>query len=124
MDTKVLRDRLGAAAVRSQEPLQVFIQTAQGGVPTRRMVGVRDAVPGFDWTQGRFIIYPEEPVVVVRELPGHAALLELARHKLDMLQQQHRALFGAWFIPKAREHEWIDGFVHGVREHITRCEEQ
>lgn len=41
----------------------VMIQMNEPGIPTAPMVGVRHARLGFDWTHGRFIITPEQPVI-------------------------------------------------------------
>ncbi|HMC00495.1 MAG TPA: hypothetical protein VKN14_05605 [Flavobacteriaceae bacterium] len=106
--------------IRGTEPLLVNIQTAAGGAPTNRMVGISYAHQGFDWTANMFVMQPAEPIVVVRKLPG--SIREFGKEKLEKLKDAHTKM-GFKYIAKTREHEWLDGFVAGVKTHITAAED-
>lgn len=107
---------LAAVLAHCTDDLPVVVQTAQGGIPTRRMVDVRSAGRGFDWTARWFLLYPAEPVVVVRALAGR--IDALAMQRLEALKSGY-AEVGQKYIARSREQEWIDGFVEGVRAHVT-----
>jgi hypothetical protein len=117
----VTAHELAAILAHCTEDLPIVVETAQGGIPTRRMVDVRSAAQGFDWTSRWFLIRTAEPVVVVRVLKGRTE--DLARKRLDELKSGY-AQVGQRYIAKAREQEWIDGFVEGVRAHVTSANEE
>lgn len=93
---------------------EVVIRTVQGGVPYNKMVGVRYINPGFDWTSGLLMIAPEEPMVTIKVARGQD-LKKLARERLEQIKGNYEAL-GQKYIAKAREEEWIDGFLEGFNQ--------
>jgi mRNA-degrading endonuclease toxin of MazEF toxin-antitoxin module len=99
----------------------VVIVTAQGGIPTPRMVEVNAASYGFDWTRGLFLLRPTEPIVVVRALKEPTR--EFAKRRLEELKTAHERLKFS-YVPKAREEAWIEGFVNGIRAHVTSVNEE
>lgn len=123
MNTHQLFQLLNRPHITKREPLDVVIQTANGGIPHNRMVAVRDVGHGLDWTAGKLIVLPEEPLVVVRGLPHGMNTREFARQRLAALKDAHNEL-GLKYIAKAREQEWLDGFCEGVRQHVTACGEE
>lgn len=96
-----------------EEDLEVVVETAQGGVPCRYMDPVKSATMGFDWTRGNFIIRTENPVVVFKQSNKSSA--EEARERLQTLKNAYNEL-GQEYIKKAREEEWVNGFVEGYRK--------
>ena len=112
---------LAAVLAHCTEDLPVVVRTEQGGIPTRRMVEVRGAGRGFDWTAPWFLLWTAEPVVVVRMLKDRTK--DLARQRLEELKSGY-AQVGQKYISRSREQEWIDGFVEGVRAHVTSANEE
>ena len=112
---------LAAVLAHCADDLPVVVQTAQGGIPTRRMAEVRSAGRGFDWTARWFLLWTAEPVVVVRALSGRVE--DLARQRLEALKSGYEKL-GQKYIARSLEQEWIDGFVEGVRAHVTSANEE
>ncbi|MCU0693545.1 MAG: hypothetical protein MUF54_19320 [Polyangiaceae bacterium] len=103
--------------LRSEDP-KVVIQTENCGIPICRMVGVKSLDHGFDWTAGMVVVRTSESVVMSRGLGK--PLRDFARDRLEQLKDRH-ARCGFRCIPKSRESEWLDGFVEGVRAHVTAC---
>jgi phosphatidate phosphatase APP1 len=95
-----------------EEDLNVVIETKNGGIPCYGMVDVKSVNPGCDWTKGYFILHPAIPVVTSKML--QVSVEESARTRLEELKSAYTAL-GFKYVAKAREEEWIEGFVQGVR---------
>ena len=113
------RAELSLHRAREEDP-KVVISTAVGGVPINRMVEVRSAMAGGDWTSGLFVLYPAEPIVVARILSE--PICDLARRRLDQIIEAHQRL-GFKYIPATRKDDWVQGFIEGVRAHVTSCTE-
>ena len=100
---------------------EVAVETQNGGIPTNRLEPVRSAHRGFDWTRRFFVIRTQQPVVVVRGLDK--PVRELALQRLKDLEEAYAKL-GNKYIAKSRREDWIDGFIEGVRAHVTACNEE
>jgi hypothetical protein len=121
MTLKELVDILQRAVVHHGDD-QVVVETNHGGVPTRVMVAISQVMPGFDWTKGRFIFRTVDPVVPCKILKKK--LSDFARERLAEREAAHRKVFGGRerggeYLPKTHRQPWIDGFIAGVRWHIT-----
>lgn len=114
-ELKAILDR---RAELDRDDLEVVIESAQGGIPTRRMIPVARAGAGFDWTARLFVLHPEKSVVVAKILD--APLEQAALKRLAALKDGF-ARSGQKYIAKAREREWLDGFMEGVLAHVTSC---
>lgn len=114
MKVKDLIDALS----KCDEELDVVVETVQAGVPIRRKVGIKSARRGFDWTNGMFIINPEEGMVVAKLSSRNVK--DIAKERLEQLKDAHAKL-GFKFIPKSRENDWIDGCVEGIKMNVASC---
>jgi len=103
---------------RHDSPLRVVVKTANRGIPRAHMVDVSGIYAGFDWENGLLIVQTVDPVVVVHGLNEPVRLV--AEQQLQALKAIHEKL-GFKYIPKSRERDWCDGFVEGVRMHVTAC---
>lgn len=123
MKLKDLKEQLDRHLERWPEDgdREVVVQTANGGIPHSHMEPVKTCSPGFDWTRPYFIMRTAQPVVVARLLS--TPLRDLAVEKLNLLKDIYNKT-GFKYIAKAREHEWIDGFVEGVKAHITSVKDE
>jgi len=121
MNNRELERCLSRGAIGEKEDnLQVVVETQNGGCPTRYMSEVTWAGRGFDWTAGLFLIRPKDPLVVARVLTS--SIRQAAEERLARAKEVHDKL-GFKYIMKARENEWLEGFIEGVRMHITSCTE-
>jgi hypothetical protein len=79
------------------------------------------ATRGFDWTAPYFILRVEDQLVVERKLDK--PIRDVAKDRLEALKTVHENLHFK-YIAKAREQEWIDGFIEGIKQHVTGCLEE
>lgn len=93
----------------------VVISTAVGGIPHNQLVGIESIGVGMDWTAPFLLIHPNTPLVPMRKLDKR--LSEFARERLEKIKES----CSFKYIAEAREREWIEGFIEGVKAHITLC---
>lgn len=117
MKASVLLARLARMKKEDLEELEVVIQTANGGIPTNKVVPIVQAMPGFDWTAHSFMLYPQEPLVCIHKVEN---VRSEAAVRLQRLQESHKKM-GFQYLPKARESAWIDGFIYGARLYVTEA---
>ena len=119
-----LYDMLGVY-VKNHRDDTVVVETAHSGIPTRVMVKLTNPSPGFDWTKGRFVFHTEDPIVpckILDALPNELARATLAKLKAFHSRIHFQSLKKSSYIPKSHDHSWLDGFLTGVRCHITSVE--
>lgn len=113
---------------RTDEDPEVVIRTDNPNVGGCYKVGINHATRGFDWDAGYFLLSPSQGVVKYsthdKAKPGY--LLDIAKERLQQLKDSYEKC-GQKYIIKAREQEWIDGFIEGFKRfslEITTHEEQ
>jgi len=99
---------------RDAETTRVVIATKNGGCPTMYMSDVISAVPGCDWTAGRFVLSAKDRLMVENNIT--APLEEVAAKHLAELDS---VIIGGPHVPKSHRRSWMDGFAEGVRAHYT-----
>ena len=103
------------------EDLDVVVETANPGIPHCHLSPVIGATAGFDWTASYFILGTADQLVVEKKLDK--PIRDFAKEYLE-------ALKAAWsrskftYISKNQERSWLDGFVEGVKKHVTGCLEE
>lgn len=58
-----ISERINRLFTRSPELEARIVIQSQGSVGGTPTVAVRDALAGFDWDSGKFLIYPEQPLI-------------------------------------------------------------
>lgn len=66
MNLQELKDEIDVIALRSDiklEHIKVCIPNNKGGIGGTSVTGVKMACAGFDWDNGKFIIFPETAMI-------------------------------------------------------------
>lgn len=113
-ELKALVDKYHERSQQRGEDPEVVVNTINGGVPTNYKAKVNSAMVGGDWTSGLFMINTEESLAKIKFNGEKATAEDLAQARLDYLKECY-AKCGQKYITKAREDEWKDGYIEGLR---------
>lgn len=99
---------------REGEDPEVGIKTDNPNVGGSYKVSIYRAGLGSDWDAGYFVLSPSQGVVMYRthDKAKSGYLLTIAKERLQALKDGYEKC-GQKYIIKAREQEWIDGFIEG-----------